>query len=537
MFLTDLALPLLMTVMPAQVIPTDTLRETSMMAERVVVPGSAEEDRLRSLDLLDPHAPTSMLRSVSTTLEPTTSGDLVSWTPLAPSLETMWNSDLPFSLNEGSLWAARGLNARVLLGVRGRIGPLSIVLAPEFLYWQNADYQTFSRPEEVDRQRHRFASPFHYPPYSVDLPIRFGQESASSLGLGQSSVTIGAGPVSLGAATESLWWGPGIRNGLVMSSNAPGIPHLFARTSQPLDAGMGTIEGRMILGRLEESAYFDFDPSNDYRSISALALAFTPSFASGFTMGFTRSVYAPREDGGIPFSAALDVLRNVGRPAAEPGDSLLSPGPDQIFSLFVRWHLPDSGVETYAEWGRYEQPASVRDFLEMPHHTQGYTLGAQWARPVLRSQFRLQTEVTSLEPSTSYRVRPVTEWYSSRRVPQGYTHRGRVIGASVGPSGSSQWLAADLIDEAWHGGLFLGRIRWENQAQFTYPPEYRYADVSLFTGLRAGIDLGIVALDLHFVQGIRYNYLFQVRPLGPFRHRGVDIHNRSVRFTVTAGSG
>src|SRR5690606_24404975 len=114
--------------------------------------------------------------------------------------------------------------------------------------------------------------------HSMDLPQRFGESARVLVDPGQSSLTVETGAVAFGVATENVWWGPGIRNALLMGAQAPGIPHLFAGTATPLDTPLGDVRFRWMLGRLSESDYFDRDPSNDYRSLSGLVLVLTPSF-------------------------------------------------------------------------------------------------------------------------------------------------------------------------------------------------------------------------------------------------------------------
>src|SRR4029077_8440554 len=158
----------------------------------------------------------------------------------------------------------------------------------------------------------------------------------------------------------------------------------------------------------------------------------------------------------------FDVLArtNVGKrgPLVPHRDSILTPGgKDQILSLFSRWVLPADGVEVYVEWARRMLGANLRDFLIAPNHTQGYTLGAQWLAPPWRSgSFRIQTEVTQLEQSATFRDEAVGSWYTSRRVVQGYTNRGEVIGASIGPGSSGQWLALDYLKTRWRVRHFAG---------------------------------------------------------------------------------
>ncbi|MDQ3606062.1 MAG: capsule assembly Wzi family protein, partial [Gemmatimonadota bacterium] len=306
-----------------------------------------------------------------------------------------------------------------MAGLRGRYGPLSIVLAPEFLLQRNLEFQTISSQRE---DRSSYASPWHEGASgSLDLPLRFGRKPSFFVRPGQSSVTVEVGRLAMGAATENLWWGPGIRNAIVMSSNAPGIPHLFLRTAAPLRTPLGLVEGRWIVGTLRESAYFDFQPENDARSLGAIAISLQTAAEPNLAVGATRAVYATRTGSSLPFGSAFDVFRSVGRPnAPAAGDSGAVGGRDQLFSLFGRWVFPESGLESYVEWARFEQPASLRELLADPGHTQGYTVGLQWARPVSSSSvLRLQSEATYLEPGSPPAQQPLISSYASTAVPQG----------------------------------------------------------------------------------------------------------------------
>jgi hypothetical protein len=517
----------------------DTTGVGRIAVSPLVILGSAAEDRVRLAHVLgDVPADGFLIRSPSALSGVAEGGPegVLHWAVLAPELRTIWSSDLPHSFNEGPLWAGRGLSTRLTAGARFAFRDITLLLAPQLVDERNRDFQTATFPEAGGGARHPLASPFHFPPGSMDLPQRLGEGPRRFVDPGQSSLTVLKGPLAFGAATENLWWGPGIRNALVMSSHAAGIPHLFVGTDRPLEIPWGRVEGRWIVGRLSESDYFDEDPSNDHRSLSGLVLVFSPAFDPSLSLGFARVVYAP-SNSALPLGAAVDVFRNVGRPNEVPGDTLIAPAPDQIFSLFARWAFPQVGFEAYGEWGRFEQPTSLRDFLVLPNHSRGYTLGLQYARPLPSgAAFRLQSEVTNLEPSTTYRVRPFGEWYASRAVPQGYTHRGQVIGASIGPSGSSQWLAADFLSDTWNAGAVLGRIRWENQARYTYLPEFRRSDVSLFTGIRGGAKWGRFLLAGAYTRTVRLNFLFQSEPVTPATDRGVDIVNHTVEVTVSLGS-
>jgi hypothetical protein len=349
-------------------------------------------------------------------------------------------------------------------------------------------------------------------------------------------VAVEVGRLAMGAATENLWWGPGIRNAIVMSSNAPGIPHLFLRTAAPLRTRLGLVEGRWIVGTLRESAYFDFQPENDARSIGAIAISLQPAGDPNLTLGATRAVYATRTGSSLPFGSALDVFRSVRRPAVPPApDSGAVGGRDQLFSLFGRWVFPESGFESYVEWARFEPPASLRELLADPGNTQGYTVGLQWARPVSSgSVLRLQSEATYLEPGSPPDQQPTISSYASTTVPQGYTHHGQIVGAAIGPGASSQWLAGDYLTESGRIGVFAGRIRWETAAFYNIPtiPSFIKHDVSVFVGARGGYRIMGMDASAALTVGKRFNYLFQNVSTDFSAADAVDIRNYTVDLTL-----
>ncbi|HET7321128.1 MAG TPA: hypothetical protein VFI96_01455, partial [Longimicrobiaceae bacterium] len=200
------------------------------MVQPLVVIGSPAEDSLRTAQLLG-RAPLDgfLLRSPSL-LTPPLPGDSttgrMTWALIAPELYSTWNSFLPYSFNDGSRWAGRGLNVQVRSGVRFESGRFSVVVAPELIYAQNLDFPHIDNPKG---NRSTFAARWHTEAISIDLPWRFGDRRRLSLAPGQSSLSIETGPVTFGLATENAWWGPGIRNAIVMSNNAGGVPRLFLR--------------------------------------------------------------------------------------------------------------------------------------------------------------------------------------------------------------------------------------------------------------------------------------------------------------------
>ncbi len=529
------------------------VQSQSLGFQGITLLGSPAEDRLRVEETLGLRTTRGfLLRTPSRLLEAEEEprqGRRWGLTFLAPSFHLIWNSDLPFSFNDGALWAGRGVNVQGVLGFRLQAGPAILVAAPEWVYSENRPFQVIPYPPAGRPPRNYWANSFHPLPESLDLPSRFGDRPLATWLPGQSSVAVRFGPVVLGGGTENIWWGPGIRNAILLSNHAEGFPHLFLRTGGPWSTPLGRVEAHWFLGRLRESDFFDEVPDNDLRSLNGMAVTIQPSFDPGLTLGAARVVLGSLEHGSALWRAALDVFKSVGRPGQKAWDIQGDPwgirtplpevgsGKDQIFGLFARWTFPDVGFDAWAEWARFEEPGGIRDFLQFPQHSQGYTVGLQWVGGGdQRRRLRVQGEITNLEPASTWRHRKTPATYSSRAVPQGYTHRGQVIGAAIGPGASSQWLAFDLLHRRWQVGGFLGRIRWDAGAQYlpvVVPPKRE--DVSLFWGVRGGVESVGWLLNLEVGTGVRINYLFQTFQPDPAtgRAEGVDVANTTVRLSMS----
>jgi hypothetical protein len=481
-------------------------------ADAALVPvGSWEEERLRmDQDLGLAPAEGWLLRTPLTGAAPPPRDGRPRVLPFGPQVRVAHNTQIPFSANQGMLWAGVGTNLEVTAGLRADLGPVTLVAAPRAVIEPNADFQIV--PYGHDASRSRYASPWHWGTESADLPLRFGARRQYGVSPGESSVTVRLGAAAVGASNETQWWGPGVRDALVMSSNAPAFPHVFLRTARPLATPLGRVEGRWLVGRLSESAYFDTLASNDHRAVAGLVATLSPRGAAGLTLGAARVVYGPWS-GFFPARAA-DVFRGVGHPDSGPvADSTITDqagGRDQILSLFGRWIFPASGFEAYGEWARVDLPTSLRDALVDPGRSSGFTVGLQWVHPLpADARLRVQGELTSLEQTDRNGIHAVG-FYTSRSVPQGYTNRGRVIGAAVGPGGSGQWLAGDYVRGRWHAGLYAWRIRWENDAFYRFGNGSLVGhDVSVLAGLRAGARVGGMELDAEAGSHKRLNYLFQ----------------------------
>jgi len=188
-----------------------------------------------------------------------------------------------------------------------------------------------------------WANPFNFG--SIDLPLRMGPSDFWTFDWGQSYLRVDIGPFAAGVSSENLWWGPGMRNSLLMSNSGPGIPHVFVGTSRPVDIWIGWLEVEALWGRLSESRYFDDDPRNDRRLFEGVIYTFAPAFAPSFTLGFARVWLYPDE------RVSGDIYLN---PLVPPFVRLFTSRPEQngrenqLASVFARWVLPSAPMTSGA---------------------------------------------------------------------------------------------------------------------------------------------------------------------------------------------
>jgi Capsule assembly protein Wzi len=504
--------------------PADAIAGKSAVpfAQPVVTVSGDSVDRLRLAQILGT-APLEglMLRSTGTLTDPHRNGLPVrAFTLVLPEITYINNTSLPFGQNDGALWAGVGANVRALGGFTVTAGPLRLVAIPEFVYSANNRLSMnpgdlHFAPPNARRYESPYSSPWNVVPYSIDLPWRFGSDPIKKLYPGQSSLTLTEGPIEAGGSSENEWWGPALRNPLIMGDNAAGFPHAFLRTSHPLQTRFGRFDGRWIVGGLHESKFFDATIADDVRSLSAFALTWTPSATSGLALGFTRSVFSVTNGYSDVASHFFDAFKGVGHPDGRSfGDTIMTPGSDQLFSLFARYALPAYGFESYVEWGRADFPVSISDFLQQPNHSRGYSAGLQWARQTgTNARVRLQGEVTNMEQSSSIWFRGAGSWYTSRSVIQGYTNEGQLIASGIGPGSSAQWFATDYFRNSWQLGVTFGRTRFNNDAFFLLPYENSFAnscghDVTTYPGMRLSYSDSYFRILTEYKPVHRYNSYF-----------------------------
>ena len=419
---------------------------------------------------------------------------------VAARLDTVANSHYASGNNDGLLWAGRGVSALASIGVAGRYGPLSFALAPELAISQN---RSFSIPENGASGDLRFMSPWYGA--AIDLPQRFGADGTGSWAPGQSYLRLDHWNVGLGISTENLWFGPGIRNAISMSSAGAGFPHAFLGTSRPADIWIGTVEAKVLWGRLDRSDYL---PNPTHPLLTALVVDYTPRWLPRLSVGLSRVQLQVWEDlrfqDWFPFLQSFE-KKNLKSLYDDPtGDN---PNDNQLASLFGRWVFPASGLEIFFEWAREDHENSWEMFIREPDHTQAYTLGLQKVFRRGDRWVRLHGEYTDLQefrPASSVRGNP-TYYLHGRDL--SYTYQGQLLGAWIGPGADSQILAVDVFNRKGRIGGYLERVR-RNEAVYWEVIDPQQLDISHDTEVTAAVRQVFFAgpVDVSWEAGASYRW-------------------------------
>ncbi len=144
-----------------------------------------------------------------------------------------YNSHHPYGWNDGPLSFSKGYQFVGSGGVYMRWRNIHLTLRPEY-------FKTASDPYENNGA--------------------WGQRTSAlnKLTLGQSSLRVDFGPISVGVSTQNLWAGPGQFSSLLMSSNAPGFNHFSIGTNRPLKTPIGSFELTIIGGTLNSKCITRF---------------------------------------------------------------------------------------------------------------------------------------------------------------------------------------------------------------------------------------------------------------------------------------
>jgi len=433
-------------------------------------------------------------------------------------INQQFNSHHPYGMNDGSMIPAKGYQMQISAGVFAKVGPLSIQFRPEYV---TAENKYFTNLQESNTASEFKNADFKHQ-VEIDNPERYGRGNYSKAFWGQSSVRLNFDPVSFGISSENLWWGPGVRNSLLMSNNAPGFKHLTLNTTRPVNIYIGHIEAQIVAGRLDRSgiamdtsAVIPSTPKpDDWRYFSGVVLTYQPKWVPNLFLGLDRTYIVNHEDMGdgltdyLPFLSALNKssYKNEGVNEEDAKKQ------DQYISFFARYVLPESKAEVYFQWGRNDHAYNGRDLITTADHTRAYVVGFRKLIPLKRPNEYIQfgVEVTQLEkPAGENRGDNGVTWYDHYQVRDGYTQLGQVIGAGIGPGSNQQSLDVSWVKGLKKIGLSIERTVQNNDLfydSYTTDRRRHWVDMAFVGKFNWDYKKLVFTSQLGYIHSFNYHY-------------------------------
>ncbi len=464
---------------------------------------------------------------------------------LPVAIRQQYNTELPYEWNNAPMIPAKGYQEVFSAGFYARIGKhLTIQFAPEVVYAENKPFEQFSQQlsDRIWTSYYRFLN-------TSDIPSQIGTGSYNKFFPGQSSIRYNFRSFSVGISSESMWWGPGWRNALIMSNNAPGFVHFTFNTIKPVPTGIGTFEGQVIAGKLEESNIlppriysvdtvgdFLYQPKrNEWRYITGMVLTWQPKWVKNLYVGFAKSSYLYHSDISNPIDA-LPLQGFLGRSitTTEKNGKKSSMG-----SLFARYVMPGDKAELYMEFGNKNYSLMPWNIIQTESYRRAYVAGFRKLFPAKKGAYiQMAAEFTQMEAPVAELIRNPDSWYTDPYVRQGYTNLGRVIGAGIGPGSNSQTLEISWIKGMKKLGLQFERVRYNSDFYyyaFEYTLDFRRHWIDLSTTLKADWNYKrfFASAQLGIIRSYNYKWLIiQVDPNSYFVP-GNEVLNISSRLSVS----
>ena len=466
-----------------------------------------------------------------------------------------YNTNHPYKINNGAMIPNRGYQHIISPGIFIKLGFLTLKLKPEYQYSENRNFDGFwdGHYPEVWAKRYRLWN-------HIDMPERFGTESHNKFNLGQSSIRFNWKKISLGISNENIWWGPSIRNSIMMSNNASGFKHITFNSIEPVSTFIGDFEWQFITGKLENSGHTpprtDYEyagtklyvpkinqmgSTDDWRYLQGFVISYSPKWINGLSVGFIRWV-----------QMYSDLIKGnywwlEGRPNYFPAFNNLFRNKDRFFDyeaqtnqaagIFLRWFWKDSNAEIYAEFHHNDSKQNIRDLLLDSDHSRAASVGLQKIFVINNNNYLFSWEWTQMEQTASRLIRNAESWYEHTWVYDGYTNNGEVLGSRIGPGSNSHFFSLNRIRDFEKIGISFEIIDHDNDFYyhaFAESRDYRryWKDFNLHLNYNKKFKNFSISSNLIFIRSLNYQWEL-IDEIEPYYHPGKDVNNLHLNIKLT----
>jgi hypothetical protein len=468
-----------------------------------------------------------------------------------------YNSHHPYNRNNGTMIPNKGYQHIISPGIFIKTGPLTIQFKPEHHFSENKEFDGFweGHYSVIWAKRYRLWN-------HIDMPERFGSSSHNKTTFGQSSIRLNWKSLSLGISNENLWWGPSLRNSIMMSNHAEGFKHITFNTTSPIKTFIGDFEWQIISARLEQSG-FDPHPNSydhehagtklyvpkinqwaeydDWRYLNGFIFTYSPKFIKGLSLGLIRWVqmYSALVKGryywieGNP--SYLPAFNNFFRKNDKFGD--YEAQTNQAAGVFLKWFWKDSKAEFYAEFHHNDSKQNLRDLLLDSDHSRAATIGLQKIFNINNDDYLFNWEWTQMEQTGSRLIRNAGSWYEHGWVYDGYTNKGEVLGSAIGPGSNSHYFSFNRIRNQELIGIGLEIVDNDNDfyhEAFASARDYRryWKDINLHLKYNKSFKHFNLSSNLVYIRSLNYQWELDDNAT-PYYHPGRDVDNFHLSLKLT----
>ncbi len=467
-----------------------------------------------------------------------------------------FNSHHPYNRNNGTMIPNRGYQHIVSPGIFLEIGPLSIQFKPEHHFSENREFDTFweGHYPVIWAQRYRLWN-------KIDMPERFGNSNHNKTTFGQSSVRLNWKNISLGISSENIWWGPSIRNSIMMSNHAQGFNHITFNSIEPFETKIGNFEWQFITGRLESSGFKppgsdrtyagtniyvpkinQYLESDDWRYLQGVIFSYSPKWIDGLSLGLIRwtQMYSALVKGKYAWlqkgkRTYFPLFTNIFRRDNSNIDYEIQT--NEALGLFMKWLWKDTKAEFYFEFHHNDSKINFRDLLLDSDHSRAATIGLQKIFNIQESNYLFSWEWTQMEQTAGRLLRNASSWYEHYMVFDGYTNKGEVLGSSIGPGSNSHYFSLQKIKDKSSLGFAFEVIEHDNDfyyEAFASVNDFRRYWKDLNLHLKYDLMLKSLKLSSRVVYIRSLNYQWELEDyLEPYYHKGRDVNNFHFNIKLT----
>ena len=466
-----------------------------------------------------------------------------------------YNSHHPYNRNNGTMIPNRGYQHIISPGIFIKTGPLTIQFKPEHHFSQNKEFDGFweGHYSVIWARRYSLWN-------KIDMPERFGNTNHNKTTFGQSNIRLNWKSISLGVSNENLWWGPSLRNSIMMSNHAQGFRHITFNTIKPVKTFIGNFEWQIITGRLENSGFTPpgteiehagtklYIPkinqngkTDDWRYLQGFIFSYSPKWIDGLSLGLIRWVqmYSALVEGkywwleGSPtyFPAFQNFFRKNDKYENYEAQT------NQAAGVFLKWIWKDSKAEIYAEFHHNDSKQNLRDLLLDSDHSRAATIGLQKIFNINNDDFLFNWEWTQMEQTGSRLIRNAGSWYEHSRVYDGYTNKGEVLGSAIGPGSNSHYFSLNRIRNKELIGIGLEIVDNDNDfyhEAFASARDFRryWKDINLHLKYNKSFKYFNLSSNLVYIRSL--NYQWELDDFAtPYYHPGRDVDNFHLSVKLT----